>query len=52
MNGGKFMVLMFGKEGLNMVIIDKSMGQQMLELCHTVKAANRVANTVVNVWNW
>ena len=46
-SGGRFMVLMFYKEGLNMAIIDKEMGEQMLELCHTAKVANRVANTVV-----
>jgi hypothetical protein len=45
--GGKFMTLVFYKEGLNMVIIDQAMAEQMIEVCHTAEVANRVANTVV-----
>ena len=47
MIGRRFMALMFYKEGLNMAIIDKEMGDKMLELCLTAKVADRVANTVV-----
>ena len=44
---GKFMALMFCKEGLNMAIINKAMGEQMLDLCHAAKVANRMADTIV-----
>ena len=41
------MTLIFCKEGLNMVIMDQAMGEQMLELWHAAEVANRVANTVI-----
>ena len=36
------MRLIFCKEGLNMVIIDQTMGEQMLEVCHAAEVANKV----------
>ena len=41
------MALMFCKEGLNMAIINKAMVEQMLDLCHAAKIANRFADTTV-----
>jgi hypothetical protein len=46
---GKFMALMFRKGGLNMALINKSMGEQMLDLCNTAKIAkiaDRLDNTI------
>ena len=38
-SGGKFMTLLFYKKGLNMVIIDQAMGEQMIEVCHAAEVA-------------
>ena len=46
-SGGNFMALMFCKKGLTMAIINKAMGEQMLDLCHAAKIANRLADTIV-----
>ena len=46
MIGGKLMAVLIYKEGLNMVILDQAMGEQMIGVCHAADVANRVVDTV------
>ena len=41
------MALLIYKEGLNMIILDQTMGEQMIGVCHAANVANRVIDTSV-----